>query len=507
MFIRHKKNKSGSISIQIIDKSNGKYKVLKTIGSSHDSTEIELLIQKAQKQILLIKRQNVLPFNEQQELEFADSFVNFIQTLQLIGPELLLGKLFDEIGFNKIEDHLFRDLVITRLVYPVSKLKTVDYLFKYKGINLSVYSIYRYLDKLHSHQIDIIKQISLKHTLELFNNKLAILFYDVTTLYFEAKEEDDFRKNGFSKDGKHSQPQIVLGLLVSEGGYPLDYDVFEGDKYEGDTLIPVIEHFANKHKPEELIVVADAGLLSKKNINGLVNKQYQFILGARIKNENQKIINKILALKLGDGESQIIKREDGSSLIMSYKKSRAINDQRNRKKGLEALEKKVKSGKLTKKNINNKGYNKYLKIEGKTTISIDYEKYKNDIVWDGLKGYITNTKLSKDEVIKQYHNLWNVEKTFRISKSDLEIRPIYHQLKRRIESHICIAFAACKIYKELERQLKLKQSKLSPEKAIDIIKTIYKVSFETPYSTKVYQRLIIKNEEQKEIIKLFNLES
>jgi len=134
----------------------------------------------------------------------------------------------------------------------------------------------------------------------------------------------------------------VLGLLVSEGGYPLDYDVFEGDKYEGDTLIPVIEHFANKHKPEELIVVADAGLLSKKNINELVNKQHQFILGARIKNENQKIINKILALKLGDGESQIIKREDGSSLIMSYKKSRAINDQRNRKKGARSFRKKSK---------------------------------------------------------------------------------------------------------------------------------------------------------------------
>jgi len=507
MFIRHKKNKSGSTSIQIIDKSNGKYKVTKTIGSSHDFSEIEFLIQKAQKLIPILKQQHVIPFNEDEELAFADSFVNFIQTLQLIGPELLLGKLFDDIGFNKIEDDLFRDLVITRLVYPVSKLKTVDYLFKYKGINLSVYSIYRYLDKLYLHQIELIKQISLKHTLELFNNKLAIVFYDVTTLYFEAKEEDDFRKNGFSKDGKHSQPQIVLGLLVSEGGYPLDYDVFEGDKYEGDTLIPVVEHFVNKHKPENLIVVADAGLLSKKNINALVNKQYQFILGARIKNESQEIINRILSLKLDDGESQIIKRDDSSNLIISYKKSRAINDQRNRKKGLEALEKKVKSGKLTKKNINNKGYNKYLKIEGKTTISIDYEKYKKDEVWDGLKGYVTNTKLSKDEVIKQYYNLWNVEKTFRISKSDLEIRPIYHQLKRRIEAHICIAFAACKIYKELERQLKLKQSKLSPEKAIDIVKTIYKVSFETPYSNKVYQRLIIKNEEQKEIINLFNLEN
>lgn len=507
MFIRHKKNKSGSISIQIIDKSTGKYKVLKTIGSTYDFSELEFLIQKAQKHMLLLKQQNVLPFSEHQELEFADSFVNYIQTLQLVGPELLLGKLFDEIGFNLIEDDLFRELVITRLVYPVSKLKTVDYLFKYKGITISVYSIYRYLDKLHSNQIELIKHISLEHTLKLFNNKLSIVFYDVTTLYFEAKEEDDFKKNGFSKDGKHSQPQIVLGLLVSEGGYPLDYDVFEGDKYEGDTLIPVIEHFLNKHKPEELIVVADAGLLSKKNINAIVNKQYQYILGARIKNESHKIIDNILSLKLGDGESQVIKREDDSNLIISYKKSRAINDQKNRKKGLEALEKKVKSGKLTKKNINNKGYNKYLKLEGKATISIDYEKYKSDEVWDGLKGYITNTKLSKDEVIKQYHNLWTIEKTFRISKSDLQIRPIYHQLKRRIEAHICIAFAACKIYKELERQLKNKKSNMSPEQAIDVIKTIYKVSFETPYSSKVYERLLIKNHEQREIINLFKLEN
>ena len=230
MFIRHKHNKSGSTSILIIDKSRGKYKVVKTIGSSSDFFEIELLCQKAQKVLLELRQQKELPFKQLEELQFADSFVNYIQTLNLVGPELLLGKLFDEIGFNKIEDELFKDLVITRLVYPVSKLKTVDYLFKYKGIQLSVYSIYGYLDKLHQHQIDIIKQISLNHTLQLFNNQIAIDFYDVTTLYFEAKDADDFRKMGFSKDGKHSQPQIVLGLLVSEAGYPLDYDVFKGDK-------------------------------------------------------------------------------------------------------------------------------------------------------------------------------------------------------------------------------------------------------------------------------------
>lgn len=135
-----------------------------------------------------------------------------IQQLHLVGPELLLGKIFDDIGFGAIADELFRHLVITRLVYPVSKLKTVDYLAKYKGIQISVYSIYRYLDKLHKHQIEQVKSISLKHTLELLGNDMSIVFYDVTTLYFETKDEDDFKRMGFSKDSKHQQPQIVLGL-------------------------------------------------------------------------------------------------------------------------------------------------------------------------------------------------------------------------------------------------------------------------------------------------------
>jgi len=505
MFIRHKPNKSGSVSIQIVDKSNGRYKVLKTIGSSSDSFEIELLCQKAQKAITVLKHQNELPFNHLQELQFADSFINYIHTLSLVGPELLLGKLFDEIGFNRIKDTLFRHLVITRLVYPVSKLKTVDYLFKYKGIELSVYSIYRYLDRLQKHQISTIKEISLQHTLKLFDNKIAVVFYDVTTLYFEAKEEDEFKKMGFSKDGKHQQPQIVLGLLVSEAGYPLDYDIFEGDKYEGETLIPVIEHFATKHKPEQLIVVADAGLLSAQNIQSLIDKKYQYILGARIKNESEACKKQILAAKLKDGESTALIREDGSTLILSYKNTRAKKDSQNRKNGLERLEKKIKSGKLSKQNINNKGYNKYLKLEGETTISINYEKYNNDNVWDGLKGYRTNTTLLKEDVINRYHQLWAIEKTFRISKSDLQIRPIYHHLKKRIEAHICISFAACKIYKELERQLKEKQSNLSPEKVIDILKTIYQVSFETPFSNNVYHRLLVKTAEQNDIITLFDL--
>lgn len=507
MFIRRKKNASGSTSVLILEKRDRRNVILKIIGTSSDAVEIAHLYKRAIKEIERLQLSNPLPFDKVAELAFVDSFTDCIESFSLVGPELLLGKIFDEIGFNTIVDELFRHLVITRLVYPVSKLKTVDYLFKYQGIQCSVYKIYRYLDKLQKHEIEQVKSISLQHTLRILDNQMGIVFYDVTTLYFESKEEDDFKRMGFSKDGKHQQPQIVLGLLVSQGGYPLDYDVFEGDKYEGDTLIPMIEHFISKHQVQQLIVVADAGLLSQKNMALLSEKKYQYIFGARIKNESEVITKQILALHLQDEQSAMIHREDGTKLIVSYTKARAVNDYNNRQRGLEKLEKKIKSGKLTKQHINSKGYNKYLKIEGNASISIDKEKYKSDQQWDGLKGYRTNTSLSKEEVIEQYHQLWQIEKAFRISKHDLQIRPIYHQLKRRIEAHICIAFAACKIYKELERQLNEMKPGQSPEQAIDILKTIYSVEFETPYSTKKYRRLILKTKEQKELIELFKLNS
>ena len=505
MYIRRKTNASGSISVQVVQKIGGRLKILKTIGSAKTPSAIADLYQQAHEEIATLQRAAELPFQQNLEQQYVTDFKNSIRQLRLAGPELLLGKIFDEIGFNAITDELFRHLVITRLVYPVSKLKTVDYLAKYKAVELSVYSIYRYLDKLQKHQIEQVKSISLKHTLQILGTQMSIVFYDVTTLYFESKEEDDFKRMGFSKDGKHQQPQIVLGLLVSPGGYPLDYDVFEGDKYEGDTLMPIIEHFVSKHHIQQLIVVADAGLLSQKNMALLDEKQYQYILGARIKNESSNITRRILALQLQDGQSSLIQREDGSKLIVSYSKARAMNDNKNRQRGLEKLEKKIKTGKLTKQHINNKGYNKYLQIEGEARISINKSKYNDDKKWDGLKGYRTNTSLSKEEVIEQYHQLWQIEKAFRISKHDLQIRPVFHQLKRRIEAHICICFAACKVYKELERQLKEKKTGKSPEQAIDILKTILMVRFTTPYSNKVYEELILNTAEQKELVAKFNL--
>lgn len=290
---------------------------------------------------------------------------------------------------------------------------------------------------------------------------------------------------------------------MSLDGYPLAYEIFEGNKFEGHTMLPVIDAFRMRYKMGQLVIIADSGLLSKDNIKDLNSKGYEFILGARIKAESSSIKKKITSLQLQDGKSEIIQKDDGLKLIVGYSQSRASKDRSNRERGLKKLEKRIRTGKLTKSHINNRGYNKYLKLEGEISVSIDLDKFNKDAQWDGLKGYLTNTNFSKEQIIENYGHLWKIEKAFRISKHDLRIRPIYHRLQRRIEAHICISFVAYKVYKELERQLKVKNSRLSPEKAIEIAKTIYSVKMVTPLQKHMLSKILLLTDEQKYLAKLF----
>lgn len=502
VFVRKKNNKSGTTSVQIIDKSSGKYKVLKTIGSSKSPLEIAQMLEEGKLWIKNWIGQTELDFSN--EREFAESILDNIEQITIAGAAILLGGIFDEIGFCAIIDDLFKQLVIARLCFPASKLKTVDFLSKYQFLQLEVQHIYRYLDKLHSTQKELVQDISYQHSLKVLDNNISVVFYDVTTLYFEIDKEDEIRKTGFSKEGKHQNPQILLGLLVSIDGYPLAYEIFEGNKYEGHTMLPVIEGFKKRYDIPKLVVVADSGLLTSANIEELCSKGYEFILGARIKNEKAPIVQKILDFDYTASKEQLIEKEDGIKLLITYSEKRAKKDEYSRKRGLEKLKKKIKSGKLSKSNINNRGYNKYLKMDGEINLSIDMDKFATDGKWDGLKGYLTNTQLSNTEITENYSHLWKIEKAFRISKHDLKIRPIFHRIQRRIEAHICISFVAYKVYKELERQLKMKKSTLSPEKAIGIAKTIYGIKVRTPRQGLVVYKTILLTEEQKSLADLFN---
>ena len=469
--------------------------------------------------------------------EYLSSIKN--SQIQIIGPELIFGTLYDRMGYSALDNEMFRHLVVCRLYNPGSKLKTVDYLSGYLHVTCSVDRIYRFLDELclrHEHKTgdcdnanqalcdsvdgkaispsvssaeregtglkEQVERITFAHTRQVVGGEIVVCFYDMTTLYFEAAEEDELRRYGFSKDGKNACPQIVLGLLVAGGGNPIGYEIFEGNTVESKTLVPMIRALAAKFGFDLPIVVADSGLLTRKNMEELTKEGYQYILGARPRNDTQVVKDKILALNLSDGMVAEIAKENGIRLIVSCSDKRARKDAYNRKRGLARLEKNIGSGRLTKQNINNRGYNKYLKLEGDVSISIDMDKFNKDAAWDGIKGYVTNTTLPASEIIEKYSNLWYIERAFRFNKSDLAVRPIYHRLKNRIEGHICICFTAYAILLELERILKAGKSKLTVYAAQELTKNMYALDCQLPKSKKHKKIILGMSSEQQELYAL-----
>jgi len=502
MFIRENKNRSGSVSIQIISKESGNYRLVKTIGSGKTPQEIAFLKQRAQQEIN--KHQGSISLFVSDTDAVVESFLSDLSNaqIQVIGPELIFGRIYDAIGFNQVPEELFRHLVICRLYHPGSKLKTIDYLQRFLGVYKQVDEIYRFLDTLQSHHKKLVEQIAFEHTQGVLGGRPRIVFYDLTTLHFEASDEDDLRKTGFSKVGKHQNPQIYIGLLVGLHGLPIGYDMFEGNISEGHTLIPILEKFSKRFDIGKPIVVADAGLLNKANLEHLQDHGYEFILGARIKNETDKIRHTITCQHWSDGKNIRIDKGNGLTLIVSYSDKRARKDAHTRQRGLQRLEKKVKSGKLSKANINNRGYTKYLRLSGDVAITIDYDKFAQDTLWDGLKGYVTNSQLPSDQIIDNYQYLWQIEKAFRISKTDLQIRPIYHRLRHRIEGHLCIAFTAYSIYKELERVLQKEQADMSVTRAADLTHNMYQLNVVLPDSDEHKSILLNMDDEQAKLYQI-----
>ncbi len=308
MFVKRKKNRSGTTSIVVAEKTKGIYKELITIGVAKDSNEIDSLVNAGHEWISKeeSRRHPQLDlYGEDREAcdrerEEVRRVLSNVSNILLNGCDLILDRTFDRIGFNRIDDDVFRKLVKARLAYPTSKAATVEYLKNHFDEDVDLSEIYRYLDKLSDHQHEIVQDISVRHTAKLFGGNIGVLFYDVTTLYFEADYEDELRKTGFSKEGRHSNPQIILGLLVSLGGYPLAYCIHEGNKYEGHTMLPTINEFVSKYGLENFVVVADSGLMNKSNVALLRQAGYKYILGVRIRSERVPIKQGIFSLERKD---------------------------------------------------------------------------------------------------------------------------------------------------------------------------------------------------------------
>ena len=483
MFIRRRRNKSGTVSVVVVDKSSGKFRELKTIGVSSDPRELQELERKARAWMDEHTGQLALDFDESDKaiMSAREVFSHIDRTLHNT-PQVILNCIYDSIGFGAIGDDILRHLVIARVCAPLSKVATVEYLKSYFDEDIRLHNIYRYMDRLYSSQREKVQRISVAHTMKVLGGRIGLVFYDVTTLYFESrpKPDDALRQAGFSKDGKTSESQIVLGLLVSEDGYPLSYSIFNGSQYEGRTMIPIIDDFVQRFGLEDFVVVADSGLMNAKNVALLESAGYKYIIGARIKSESPELKAWMMSIEWADGAVAECRRGGAQRLIVGYSEARARKNAWNRDKGVERLRKAYAKGTLTKQDVNRRGYNKFLDISRDIEVSINEDKIAEDSRWDGLKGYVTNTSLPASEVIAQYHGLWVVERAFRVGKGTLEMRPIFHFTEKRIEAHICICFIAYKVYKELERRMREIGMGMSVDRLLAIAKTVTTLRIKLP---------------------------
>jgi transposase len=442
MYVR--KVKAGkSVFFQIGNKIKRKFVLIQHVGSTSSPDQIELLHQKALVECERLKeeeRPTLFPLTPERE---KAKLINW----RITGFHQVFGLIYDRIGFPK--NHL-RDLAIARIAYPRSKLATARYLEQYLGISLSEDKIYRFLDTLNK---DELTQIAFNFVKKKNNNSMALVFYDVTTLYFETNDEDELRKKGYSKDHKNDLPQIVIGLFVDKDGYPFDFDFYDGKTFEGHTFAEAVGALIKKYQLTNLVVVADAGMLSQQNIDFLERLKIYYIVGARLKGMSEQFKKQIFSNEFTKNPVHeiVLKSNSIKRLIIDYSEKRAQKDRYNREKIIKSLETKISSKKpLIKKS-------KYLLVRGVDKIEgIDHGKVSLDQRHDGLKGYWTNleTRTKPREIIDQYHNLWKVEKAFRMSKSDLLERPIYHRKKKRISGHLLLCFSSLLVMKETEKLLK-----------------------------------------------------
>lgn len=394
----------------------------------------------------------------------------------ITGVHEIYGKLFKEIGFNDIllksqkrsRDYLYQ-MVMARIANPASKRGSVLNLERDFGVKLPLDGIYSMMDMIDSKVINKIQNCAYETAKSILQSKINVIFYDCTTLYFESFTEDELKTYGYSKDMKFNQSQVVLAMLATEEGFPIGYEVFPGSQYEGHTLEIALQNIEKKYNVADVVFVADSAMFIDDNLKLLEKTGKKYIVGARLKNLNKTLQNRITDKsnysKLNDIENYAeFNLDNGRRLIVTYNKKRAEKDFYDRQKAINKLENKVKKNKSSKSLISNYGYQKFIKITGETSYSIDEEKVEQAALWDGLHGIITNDKdATVENIISQYRGLWQIEECFRLSKHDLRIRPIYHWTPERIKAHIAICFMALTCIRHLSYRIKVMYQNLSPE--------------------------------------------
>lgn len=442
MKIRVVKTASRANAVQVVRYQNNKRVVLRHIGSAHSQAELNDLLHMAEEWIKDYGNQlSIFPEDNPNNLLHLNhsSFIGikyrfFYEQISAIQEIMGLSNL----------PAILNDLVAIRIFEPASKLRSLELLELFFGIAHSRKNYYKIApDCIGLKQSVEERVLAFAKAHNAFNYDL--LFYDVTTLYFETFEEDDLRKNGFSKDNKSQQPQILIALMVSKEGLPITYEVFSGNTFEGHTIIPVIQNFISKNKVKDFTVVADAAMISTENVRRLTQNNINYIVGARLGNISApelETIDKNIGRE--EGKSIRIKTANGY-LVCSFSMVRYQKDRYEMEKQIERAKQVVERPSKNKKL-------KFTQTDG-AKISLNEALIEKTQKLLGIKGYYTNLEESVADnatIMERYHELYKIEQAFRISKSDLQTRPIFHFKEQPIKLHILICFMALVISKHIE---------------------------------------------------------
>lgn len=468
LHIRTTKTGSSSIAVQVVRYSFRQTIIIKHIGSASDQSQLVLLKHQAENFVEKHTGQQSL-FNSSDNQK-GNKIIQSRHARSVGIKYTLLRKvfyyLFSLFTFDDLHSSLLNDLVMARVVNPSSKLQSITFLKDFFDINHSETEVYRQLSALADFKEDVEKKI-IDFAKKNLNFNFTVVFYDVTTLYFETFKEDKegFKKPGFSKDNKFNQPQIVIGLIVNKDGFPVSYDIYSGNIFEGHTLIPSLMEFKKKHNVQNLTVVADAAMISLENVEALIRNNINYIVGARISNLSDELIQVISGnLNMMEGASYRL-RTDRGILICDFSKKRYWKNKNEMEGQLtKARKHEGKSEKILRRV-------KFLKSLNKTKTIINEELIEKTKLLLGVKGYYTSLdKESNEAIIQQYHNLWHVEKSFRMAKSDLQTRPIYHFTKKAIRAHILICFMALAVgtYMELSAKKSLQKMLRLLKEAVEV---------------------------------------
>ena len=345
-------------------------------------------------------------------------------------------------------------MLLERLRDPASKRSNFCNQLDYAGIEpVGLQHLYRSLDKLADYS-KLVQQHIFQTGRNLFNQQLDVVFYDVTTLYFESEVEqpDTLRQKGFSKDGKIGNTQILFCMMIDQHKQPVGYRIFKGDTFEGHTFEKALEDLKQEFSIDKVIVVADRGMLSKHNIALTTAQGYEFILGERIKSLpaviQQQLLNRDAYrqewIYQGHDDQPVriqyrLIQHEAKTIIATYSEKRAAKDRHDREEKLQIAKELLQQPSLLKK----KAARYFLKQQGTEKYCLDEEKIARQEKYDGILAITTNnTTLSVTEILENYKQLYKIEHTFRSFKGHLETRPMFHWTDKRIEGHICLCYIA-----------------------------------------------------------------